>query len=83
LTLFIGHAKLVAITVLLLEVAPVLRELATKKVIPANGFLLFEKTLVARRVQGGVDTFRKEEAKDAFTKDVQEDWVEKGFYGFG
>ena len=57
--------------VLLLEISPLLRELTTKKVIPADSQLLLEEALVAFWVEGWVDWLVTEKMEEAFVQDVQ------------
>jgi hypothetical protein len=65
------------LAVLLLEISPVFREFPTEKVVPAYCLLLFEKTLISRRVWFRVNMGVAEELKKAFTEDVGENWVEE------
>jgi hypothetical protein len=76
-----GHGSVVADAVLLLQVAPFLREFASEEVFPTDRALLLEKSLVARWVQSRVDGIVTEPTEKAFTKNVQKDRIEKGVDG--
>ena len=78
LSLFVGHFDIVGVAVLFLEISPVFGELSLQEVVPTYCMLLFEKTLVTRRVWGRVNGGVQEKLKETLTENVQEDWIKEG-----
>jgi hypothetical protein len=71
------HLDVVAFAVLLLEISPVFWELSTKKVVPADGCLLLQQTLVTGGIWRWIKVVVTEETKEAFSNDVEEHGIYK------
>jgi hypothetical protein len=57
------HGNVMTFAVLLLKISPVFREFATEQIVPANGGLLFQESLVSGGIGCRVDMFVVKESE--------------------